>query len=208
MRLQANGLAERIYWRRLRSHGLLAGGLVVSIMLGGCHSTVQPESYRLPTATAKQVTSQHVAYTHVVWLAPIMVSSAIDQPGLAWRRNDVQMQVMREHQWAEPLPEALTMAIAPQLEEQLPGWRVSLTPEGTNETLSIFVTAFNAGPEHNVEVAGRWHLVAENGQVSDGSFEETQQLSGAGWDGVVRSLGQTWSLVAERLAEGIAQTAP
>ncbi len=194
--------------RSVSRYHLSIGVVLLGGLLGGCSATEQPESYRLPMTASAPPASLHSEHTHVLWLSPIAVSSAIDQAGLVWRRNDVQMQVLRDHQWAEPLPEALTMALAPQLETQLPGWRVSLTPEGTNETLAILVTSFNAGPAHDVEVAGRWRLTTETGQVHDGAFQESRPLSGDDWDGVVRSLGQTWSRVAELVAEGVAKTAP
>ena len=74
--------------------------LAAAVLLGACASPVTLNYYQLPAVTTESTHSDAAA---ALYVAPVQVASYLNGRGLVLQLSEVELNVARQHLWAEPL---------------------------------------------------------------------------------------------------------
>lgn len=172
--------------------------LTLSLTLAGCGSTPAAlQFYRLPAVAAK---APVVDSAKVLVVEPVMVASYLNTSALVYQNNEVNLQLTRTHQWAEALDQQLSRNLQAHLSAALTDWRVTQQVSSSSDSrLTVQVTQFHTTADGQVLISGQAHLLT-GAEVKQLPFELQLPVADDGYDEVVKTLGQGWSMVATEIA--------
>ena len=180
--------------------------LMVCVLVSACASSVTPPSrYMLPsdplTSTARQPEGTLIVNSS-------RLAHYLDVDGIVMQLDDITLNAAREHQWAEGLGRQLERNLRANLAQALPTLRV-MRAEGEQAnalTLRLNVDQFQGRFDGVAVASGQWQLLNDAGEllVMENFYAETP-LAEDGYPALVRSLGESWQVVAEQIADQLRQ---
>ncbi|MFC3913034.1 membrane integrity-associated transporter subunit PqiC [Pseudaeromonas sharmana] len=183
--------------------------LLVALLLANltaCATSEAPAYYALllpqTEAPARQVTQ-----------GPRLIVDRVTLPeylndlGIAFQLDDVQIVTANQARWAESLDKQLTRSLIQGLSQHLQQVQVLEGPDMVSEAwhLSLEVSGFQGRYDGQAIVAGRW-LLKRGDQTFSEAFQHKVALSDEGYPALVRALRQGWQQEVVSLA-GQLQTA-
>ncbi len=177
-----------------------------SLLLSACASSVSPPTrYMLPTSPAVNAPSSAETTLQV---SPLRLAHYLDVDGIVMQLDDITLNEAREHQWAESIGRQLERALRAELTDQLPSVQV-VRAEGSRPsalTLSLEVDQFQGRYDGVAVTSGQWQLRDSDGEMlALKSFTAETVLDQDGYPALVRSLGESWQVVAEQIADQLRQ---
>lgn len=199
-----SALMNRAKWTGART---LLAGVTLLLMAGCANQTLQSSSYMLPASTPEQEYSSALA----VSIAPIRLSSLLDNQGIVMELNDIEVHQARNHLWAEDLAVQLQQQLQQRLSLSLPQAQIVARGQPLQAGLAkrevrVSVTGFQGSYDGSAIAQGQWLLLDENGQLlKQKNFRIEQPLTADGYPALVRTLGAAWDQVSEQLAQALAE---
>ncbi|WP_353978913.1 ABC-type transport auxiliary lipoprotein family protein [Salinicola endophyticus] len=194
-------MLRRAQIRKLRPGRSALGLLLVAglFTLAGCAGTPSnPSRYTLPAVgDVPPVTGVSVP-TLVV--QPVAISSYLDQEGIVMQLSDIELNSANQNLWADSLGSQLTRNLRQTLTQALPQTLVLGAGSGGDARLSVEVDRFQGRYDGQAVVSGEWQLREGNRVVRQAPFNITRPLNADGYPALVRTLGEAWEAVGERIA--------
>ncbi|MCE3025855.1 MULTISPECIES: membrane integrity-associated transporter subunit PqiC [unclassified Salinicola] len=179
---------------------LLVAGLFT---LAGCAGTPStPSRYVLPAAG--DVTPVTGVSTPTLVVQPVAISSYLDQEGIVMQLSDIELNSANQNLWADSLGSQLTRNLRQTLTQALPQTLVLGTGSSSDARLSVEVDRFQGRYDGQAVVSGEWQLREGNRVVRQAPFNVTRPLTADGYPALVRTLGEAWQAVGERIASELA----
>jgi uncharacterized lipoprotein YmbA len=145
--------------------GVRLGGALLPAVLAACGS-VPTQNYYVLTATVAPVAASASApggQGLVIAVDPARVPELVDRPQFVVGAGDAnRVTILEQQRWGEPLRAAIAQVIALDLERQLPGGRVTASPQDTLPEgawrLTLDVQRFESRPGDAVTIELAWTL--------------------------------------------------
>lgn len=190
-------------------------GLSLILILTACSAAVEPPTlyYRLNDVAPVAIRAPANAQTVVI--DRVGVADFLRQTGLVLQTGNNELQISRQHRWAESLEQALPRSLQSQLQNQTQSYRVLLKGSDfisrADYALRIQIDSFHLLGNGEALLAGQYQLVDEAAQaeLKADSFRLVADLQQDGYPHAVQQLQGLLVTLATRInAELPAATSP
>lgn len=173
---------------------------LLALLLTACSGGAEPAYYALNLPTAKSVTAEQTAGERLV-VTRVTLPEYLNDMGIAYQQNDVQVVTANQARWAEALDKQLTQALVLGLSGRLSGVQVIDGADGRPDIwrLSVEVSGFQGRFDGKAVVAGRW-VLQRGDQVHSQPFLHLIPLAEDGYPALVRALRDGWQQEIDELA--------
>ncbi len=173
---------------------------LLALLLTACSGGAVPAYYALNLPTAKSVTAEQTAGERLV-VTRVTLPEYLNDMGIAYQQNDVQVVTANQARWAEALDKQLTQALVLGLSGRLSGVQVIEGADGRPDIwrLSIEVSGFQGRFDGKAVVAGRW-VLQRGDQIHSQPFLRLIPLAEDGYPALVRALRDGWKQEIDELA--------
>ncbi len=173
---------------------------LIALLLTACSGGAEPAYYALNLPTAKSVTAEQTAGERLV-VTRVTLPEYLNDMGIAYQQNDVQVVTANQARWAEALDKQLTQALVLGLSGRLSGVQVIEGADGRPDIwrLSIEVSGFQGRFDGKAVVAGRW-VLQRGDQIHSQPFLRLIPLAEDGYPALVRALRDGWQQEIDELA--------
>ena len=173
---------------------------LLALLLTACSGGAVPAYYALNLPTAKSVTAEQTAGERLV-VTRVTLPEYLNDMGIAYQQNDVQVVTANQARWAEALDKQLTQALVLGLSGRLSGVQVIEGADGRPDIwrLSIEVSGFQGRFDGKAVVAGRW-VLQRGDQIHSQPFLRLIPLAEDGYPALVRALRDGWQQEIDELA--------
>ena len=173
---------------------------LIALLLTACSGGAEPAYYALNLPTAKSVTAEQTAGERLV-VTRVTLPEYLNDMGIAYQQNDVQVVTANQARWAEALDKQLTQALVLGLSGRLSGVQVIEGADGRPDIwrLSIEVSGFQGRFDGQAVVAGRW-VLQRGEQIYSQPFLRLIPLAEDGYPALVRALRDGWQQEIDELA--------
>lgn len=137
-----------------------------------------------------------------VGLGRVRVAPYLDQAGVVVETSPREVTAARDHQWAEPIDEALHLYLRGEISAAL-GQEVGINPADRDVwiyTVDVFVQSFHGTLEGNAVLDAFYRIEVRAGKVETRRFARTLPLAREGYAGLV----DAEAALARELAQAIA----
>ena len=175
-------------------------------LLTACSSTVAPAYYVL-SLPGDQTPSPQVTTGPVLVVDRVLLPEYLNDLGIAFQQDDVQVVTANQARWAEALDKQLTRSLVQSLSRQLQQVQV-LESDGVNDNswhLAVDITAFQGRFDGQAIVAGRWVLRRDE-LIYSQSFQREIPLGEDGYPALVRALREGWQTEVKQLGQELQPT--
>lgn len=180
-------------------------GLSLLLLLTACSSSVEaPLSYyRLDDATPAAIRAPATAPTLV--LDRVTVADFLRQTGLVLQTGSNELQISRQHRWAESLEQALPRSLQSQLQRQTQSYRVLLQGSDfishADFALRIHIDGFHLLGNGEALLSGQYQLIDENArmELKADAFRLTADLRQDGYPHAIQQLQGLLTTLATRI---------
>ena len=167
--------------------------LVAVFLLAACSSPVALNYYQLPAVDGR---GQQHTESPVLYVAPVQVASYLNGRGLVLQLSDVELNMARQHLWAEP--------VAAQVQRQLRDILSNTTPYATQlnaqsgaVVLTVQLDRFHGTAQGNAVLSGRYQLSDKNHSEP---FNISVALSADGYPALVMALAAGVQQLSQQIA--------
>ena len=173
---------------------------LLALLLTACSGGAEPAYYALNLPTAKSVTAEQTAGERLV-VTRVTLPEYLNDIGIAYQQDDVQVVTANQARWAEALDKQLTQALVLGLSGRLSGVQVIEGADGRPDIwrLSIEVSGFQGRFDGKAVVAGRW-VLQRGDQIHSQPFLRLIPLAEDGYPALVRALRDGWQQEIDELA--------
>ena len=173
---------------------------LLALLLTACSGGAEPAYYALNLPTAKSVTAEQTAGERLV-VTRVTLPEYLNDMGIAYQQNDVQVVTANQARWAEALDKQLTQALVLGLSGRLSGVQVIDGADGRPDIwrLSVEVSGFQGRFDGKAVVAGRW-VLQRGDQIHSQPFLRLIPLAEDGYPALVRALRDGWQQEIDELA--------
>ena len=173
---------------------------LLALLLTACSGGAVPAYYALNLPTAKSVTTEQTAGERLV-VTRVTLPEYLNDMGIAYQQDDVQVVTANQARWAEALDKQLTQALVLGLSGRLSGVQVIEGADGRPDIwrLSIEVSGFQGRFDGKAVVAGRW-VLQRGEQIYSQPFLRLIPLAEDGYPALVRALRDGWQQEIDELA--------
>jgi uncharacterized lipoprotein YmbA len=184
----------------------LTSWLALLPLLAGCASA-EPDYYRLTAAPGR---TQAVPPMRVE-LRQVALARYLDRREIVRAGASQRLDIRDEERWAEPIGDMVTRLLAENLGQRLPAALVVAERSamgGDPDTLAeVDVTRFEADAAGQVVLEGRFQVRRLGGRAAtrNRQVRETVALDGTGTDALARAMSLALGLLADRMAEALAE---
>ena len=181
---------------------LLCCALLCSLL--GCSSPSAPAYYALELPGSEPPTRQ-VTQGPLLVVDRVVLPEYLNDMGIAFQQDDVQVVTANQARWAEALDLQLTRSLVQSLSRQFTQLQVVEGPNPDRQVwhLNLEVTGFQGRFDGKAVVAGRW-LLQRGEQSYSQAFQQTIPLTEDGYPALVRALRSGWQQEVATLAKEIA----
>ena len=174
---------------------------LLALLLTACSGGAEPAYYALNLPTAKSVTAAQQTAGERLVVTRVTLPEYLNDMGIAYQQDDVQVVTANQARWAEALDKQLTQALVLGLSGRLSGVQVIEGADGRPDIwrLSIEVSGFQGRFDGKAVVAGRW-VLQRGDQVYSQPFQRLIPLAEDGYPALVRALRDGWQQEIEELA--------
>ena len=173
--------------------------LAAVLLLAACSSPVGLNYYQLPAVPDSR---QPAAEAPVLYVAPLQVASYLNGRGLVLQLSDVELNMARQHLWAEPL--------AAQVQRQLRDWlsnttayAAELSSQPGAVVLTVQLDRFHGTAQGNAVLSGRYQL---SNKKHSQPFNITQPLRTDGYPALVVALAAGVQQLSQQIAAELLNT--
>lgn len=169
----------------------------------GCSSSSTPSYYALELPGSEPPTRQ-VTQGPLLVVERVVLPEYLNDMGIAFQQDDVQMVTANQARWAEALDLQLTRSLVQTLSRQFAQLQVVEGPNPDRQVwhLSLEVTGFQGRFDGQAVVAGRW-LLQRGEQSYSQAFQRSVALTEDGYPALVRALRSGWQQEVAILAKNI-----
>ena len=174
---------------------------LLALLLTACSGGAAPAYYALNLPTAKSVTAAQQTAGERLVVTRVTLPEYLNDMGIAYQQDDVQVVTANQARWAEALDKQLTQALVLGLSGRLSGVQVIDGADGRPDIwrLSIEVSGFQGRFDGKAVVAGRW-VLQRGDQVYSQPFQRLIPLAEDGYPALVRALRDGWQQEIDELA--------
>ena len=174
---------------------------LLALLLTACSGGAEPAYYALNLPTAKSVTAAQQTAGERLVVTRVTLPEYLNDMGIAYQQDDVQVVTANQARWAEALDKQLTQALVLGLSGRLSGVQVIEGADGRPDIwrLSIEVSGFQGRFDGKAVVAGRW-VLQRGDQVHSQPFLHLIPLAEDGYPALVRALRDGWQQEIDELA--------
>jgi uncharacterized lipoprotein YmbA len=181
--------------------------LFLFVLLASCRSADMPLTWYVlaPTPAASAAAPAPVDDGPVLVIERVELAEFLRQAGLVLQTGPQQLQLSRQHLWAQGLDEALPRLLLQELQRQTPRHRILLATDHAPDPawrLRLQVDAFHALDTGEVVCAGRFQLI--EAATGNSRVREFRFTAGLQDDGHAHAVAQLAGLTQE-LAALVAQ---
>jgi len=178
---------------------VLFGGLV------GCASDpIQANMYLLRSDIVANVSTETDATEVSINL--VKVASYIDQSGLILQTEEGQVNVARNHLWAEPLKYGLTSYLANEISLASDTYvHISRLPSDKNQKakINIFIDQMHGTADGKAVLSAIWSIVLKDEATKTYKFSNLNELNESGYPALVESQKLLLAELAKEIAKAI-----
>ena len=174
---------------------------LLALLLTACSGGAEPAYYALNLPTAKSVTAAQQTAGERLVVTRVTLPEYLNDMGIAYQQNDVQVVTANQARWAEALDKQLTQALVLGLSGRLSGVQVIDGADGRPDIwrLSVEVSGFQGRFDGKAVVAGRW-VLQRGEQIYSQPFQRLIPLAEDGYPALVRALRDGWKQEIDELA--------
>ena len=174
---------------------------LLALLLTACSGGAVPAYYALNLPTAKSVTAAQQTAGERLVVTRVTLPEYLNDMGIAYQQDDVQVVTANQARWAEALDKQLTQALVMGLSGRLSGVQVIEGADGRPDIwrLSIEVSGFQGRFDGKAVVAGRW-VLQRGDQIHSQPFLRLIPLAEDGYPALVRALRDGWQQEIDELA--------
>ncbi len=174
---------------------------LLALLLTACSGGAEPAYYALNLPTAKSVTAAQQTAGERLVVTRVTLPEYLNDMGIAYQQDDVQVVTANQARWAEALDKQLTQALVLGLSGRLSGVQVIDGADGRPDIwrLSVEVSGFQGRFDGKAVVAGRW-VLQRGDQVHSQPFLHLIPLAEDGYPALVRALRDGWKQEIDELA--------
>ena len=174
---------------------------LLALLLTACSGGAEPAYYALNLPTAKSVTAAQQTAGERLVVTRVTLPEYLNDMGIAYQQDDVQVVTANQARWAEALDKQLTQALVLGLSGRLSGVQVIDGADGRPDIwrLSVEVSGFQGRFDGKAVVAGRW-VLQRGDQVHSQPFLHLIPLAEDGYPALVRALRDGWQQEIDELA--------
>ena len=174
---------------------------LLALLLTACSGGAEPAYYALNLPTAKSVTAAQQTAGERLVVTRVTLPEYLNDMGIAYQQDDVQVVTANQARWAEALDKQLTQALVLGLSGRLSGVQVIEGADGRPDIwrLSIEVSGFQGRFDGKAVVAGRW-VLQRGDQIHSQPFLRLIPLAEDGYPALVRALRDGWQQEIDELA--------
>lgn len=171
------------------------------LLLGGCAADPTPAYYAL-TLASDPAPAKPVSQGPVLVVERISLPDYLNDLGIAYQQDDVQIVQANQARWAEALDRQLGRAVQEQLSRQLERVQVVPGPASPPDAWHLWleVEGFQGRYDGRALVAGRWRL-QQGERIYSQAFAEAVPLDEDGYPALVRALRKGWQEQVAQMAE-------
>jgi uncharacterized protein len=172
-------------------------------LVAGCSSSTVPTYYAL-SLSGDQVPSRQITEGPVLVVDRVVLPEYLNDLGVAFQQDDVQIVTANQARWAEALDKQLTRSLVLSLSQHLDRVQVLEGPmaRGQSWHLSVEVTSFQGRFDGQAIVAGRW-VLQRNEEAYSQAFQQQVPLQQDGYPALIRALRTGWQTELGHLAAAI-----
>ena len=166
---------------------------LILLLLAGCAGGATPAYYALNLPADKAAAVAPVQGAARLVVSRVVLPEYLNEIGIAFQQDDVQVVTANQARWAEALDKQLTQALVLGLSDRLVGVQVIEGADARPDLwrLSVEVTAFQGRYDGKAVVAGRW-LLQQGDKLYAQPFQRLIPLNEDGYPALVRSLRDGW----------------
>lgn len=169
---------------------------VAAVLLSACSSPVTLNYYQLPAvATA----AGHTDASAALYVAPVQVASYLNGRGLVLQLSDVELNVARQHLWAEPLDAQVQRQLRELLAATTP-YRTQLSAGQGAVVLSLQLDRFHGTAQGDAVLSGRYQLSHNQYSVP---FNINVPLSADGYPALVTALATGLQQLSQQISASL-----
>ena len=174
---------------------------LIALLLTACSGGAEPAYYALNLPTAKSVTAAQQTAGERLVVTRVTLPEYLNDMGIAYQQDDVQVVTANQARWAEALDKQLTQALVLGLSGRLSGVQVIDGADGRPDIwrLSVEVSGFQGRFDGKAVVAGRW-VLQRGDQIHSQPFLRLIPLAEDGYPALVRALRDGWQQEIDELA--------
>lgn len=174
---------------------------LLALLLTACSGGAEPAYYALNLPTAKSVTAAQQTAGERLVVTRVTLPEYLNDMGIAYQQDDVQVVTANQARWAEALDKQLTQALVMGLSGRLSGVQVIDGADGRPDIwrLSVEVSGFQGRFDGKAVVAGRW-VLQRGDQIHSQPFLRLIPLAEDGYPALVRALRDGWQQEIDELA--------
>ena len=174
---------------------------LIALLLTACSGGAEPAYYALNLPTAKSVTAAEQTAGERLVVTRVTLPEYLNDMGIAYQQDDVQVVTANQARWAEALDKQLTQALVLGLSGRLSGVQVIDGADGRPDIwrLSVEVSGFQGRFDGKAVVAGRW-VLQRGDQIHSQPFLRLIPLAEDGYPALVRALRDGWQQEIDELA--------
>lgn len=164
------------------------------LLLSACSGTVAVNYYQLPAITSASVQTKA---DKSFYIAPVEVASYLNGRGLVLQLSDIELNMARQHLWAEPVAQQVQRQLRELLASQLP-YKAQLSANAADIVVSVQLDRFHGTHDGLAVLSGRYQL---SQQKNSEAFSLKVPLADDGYPALVKAL----NLGLEQLSQQIGQ---
>ena len=194
--------------RRCLRTGVLA--LLGACLLGlsGCASSPPTRFYVFPSLSGAETAPPSAPHDLTLGVGPVTLHPYLDRLQIVTRASHARLILGEFDQWAAPLQDTITRALAENLSLLIPTDRVLLHPwSRTAEPdyqVQVEVTQFDAGPNGEVILAGRWRILSPDGkELVTRKARLTAAAGRQDYEATVIAMGYTLKALSQDIAAAL-----
>lgn len=199
--------ARRSLLRRLAATAGL--GLALAILAGCATPSSSSSLYVLGDNSTAAPDHSPQPGAPTLRIAPVTTAAYLDQSGIVYQTGPHRVVVAHNHRWASPISKQLTDTLYSTLDQQLSNINVVRASDEQQDSyrLRTRIEQFSGHYDGNAHIAGRWTLVAPDGQtLASHAFNRGVPLKNDGYPALVTSLSSGWQSIGHAMARTIERT--
>jgi uncharacterized lipoprotein YmbA len=162
----------------------------------------------LPSLPGAETAPSAVPRGLTLGVGPVTLPSYLDRAQIVTRASHARLVLGEFDQWAAPLQNVITRALAENLSLLIPTDRVLLHPWArTTEPdyqVTVDVLQFDAGPSGEVVLAARWRLLStDEKELIMRQARFTAAVGGQGYEATVLAMGRTLEALSQDMAAAL-----
>lgn len=166
--------------------------------LAACSSPAGLNYYQLPAVNNSH---QPAAEAPVLYVAPVQVASYLNGRGLVLQLSDVELNMARQHLWAEPLAAQVQRQLRDRLSNT--AYIAELSAQPGTVVLTVQLDRFHGTVQGNALLSGRYQL---SNKKHSQPFNIAVALSADGYPALVTALAAGVAQLSQQIATELLST--